>query len=49
MYKIRVVTSSDKGAGTDESVYLRVFGDKGESTDLLLMNFGPQKKFQPGR
>ena len=42
------MTSSDEGSGTNESVYIRIFGDKGVTSDSLFMNFG-SPRFQTGR
>lgn len=44
-YKITVSTGSIKDAGTDARVYLTLFGEKGESGELLLdplVSFGPE-------
>lgn len=35
-YKIHVKTSDEKGAGTDANVYIRLFGENGDSGDLHL-------------
>lgn len=48
VYKVRLVTSSDEGSGTNESVYIRIFGDKGVTSDSLFINLG-SPKFQTGR
>ena len=35
-YKVTVYTGDKRGAGTDANVYITLFGDAGESTEMRL-------------
>ncbi len=50
VYRIKVHTADVRNAGTDANVFLKIFGDKGDSGELALKNSETHRdKFERGQ